>query len=190
MPKTPTDYSKTIIYKICCKDPSITDVYVGHTTNMIKRRSCHKIRCTDETSNNYNLYVYDFIRNHGSWKNWEIIQIEEYNCKNKEEALKQERFWLDELNASLNKVLPTRNSKEYRNDNKEYCYNKIKEWRKDNQEYFKHQQKEYYESIKEKRNEKIICECGCQISKTNLKRHQTGKIHLDKMEKLKGICHI
>ncbi len=190
MPKTPTDYSKTIIYKICCKDPSIIDIYVGHTTNMTKRRSCHKCRCTDETSNYYNLYVYDFIRNNGSWNNWEIIQIEEYNCKNKEEALKQERFWLDELNASLNKVLPTRTPKEYRNENKEYCYNQIKEWRNNNQEHFKHQQKEYYESIKEKRNEEISCECGCQISKINLKRHQTMKIHLKTMEKIKNICHI
>jgi hypothetical protein len=33
MPKQPMDYSKTIVYKICCKDVDVKDVYVGHTTD-------------------------------------------------------------------------------------------------------------------------------------------------------------
>lgn len=181
MPKNNIDYSKTIIYKICCKDTSINDIYVGHTTQLIKRRSCHKMRCTDENSKYHNIYVYEFIRKHGGWNNWEIIQIEECNCKNQEEALKRERFWLDELKASLNKVLPTRDKKEYTNDNKEHLSNKLKEWRKKNEEHFKHQQKQYYESVKEKRNEKVNCECGSQIMKVNLKRHIQSKRHQDFM---------
>ena len=28
------DYSKSVIYKLCCKDPTITDIYIGSTTNM------------------------------------------------------------------------------------------------------------------------------------------------------------
>jgi len=36
MPRTPVDYSKTIIYKIVCKDLSIVDLYVGHTTDLEK----------------------------------------------------------------------------------------------------------------------------------------------------------
>ena len=31
------DYSKALIYKISCRDPSITDCYVGSTTNLIMR---------------------------------------------------------------------------------------------------------------------------------------------------------
>ena len=41
MPKTPIDYSKACIYKICCKDVEIVDVYVGSTTNLIQRRKSH-----------------------------------------------------------------------------------------------------------------------------------------------------
>ena len=37
------DYSNIIIYKIYCKDPSITDVYVGQTSNFAKRKCAHKI---------------------------------------------------------------------------------------------------------------------------------------------------
>ena len=51
MPKTDVDYSNTIIYKICCKDESITDVYVGHTTNFIQRKYSHKISCSNLNNN-------------------------------------------------------------------------------------------------------------------------------------------
>ena len=35
MPKDIIDYSNTIIYKIYCKNETITDIYVGHTTNFL-----------------------------------------------------------------------------------------------------------------------------------------------------------
>ena len=41
MPRVEIDYSNTIIYKISCKDTSITDIYVGHTTNFIQRKHTH-----------------------------------------------------------------------------------------------------------------------------------------------------
>ena len=42
------DYNNTIIYRIVCKDANITDCYVGHTTNMVKRRQQHKHTCNNE----------------------------------------------------------------------------------------------------------------------------------------------
>ncbi len=48
MPKTKIDYSKTIIYRIVCKDLSITECYVGHTTNFTKRKCQHKNDCNNE----------------------------------------------------------------------------------------------------------------------------------------------
>ena len=35
MPKTRTDYSHTIIYKICCKDVSINDIYILVTQQIL-----------------------------------------------------------------------------------------------------------------------------------------------------------
>ena len=75
MPKTPIDYSKTIIYKICCKDPSITDVYVGHTTDLTKRRCKHKYCCNNPENKYFNCLKYQFIRENGGWSNWEIVVI-------------------------------------------------------------------------------------------------------------------
>ena len=47
MPKDLIDYSKTVIYKICCLDKSIQDLYIGHTTNFTKRKYQHKVCCND-----------------------------------------------------------------------------------------------------------------------------------------------
>ena len=43
MPKNPADYSETIIYKLVCKDSSIKEIYIGHTTNFVQRKNSHKI---------------------------------------------------------------------------------------------------------------------------------------------------
>jgi predicted GIY-YIG superfamily endonuclease len=42
MPKNATNYSKTIMYQICCKDLLVTEKYVGHTTNFTQRKRQHK----------------------------------------------------------------------------------------------------------------------------------------------------
>jgi predicted GIY-YIG superfamily endonuclease len=58
MPKENIDYSNTIIYKIYCNDDSIRDIYVGHTTDLIKRRSMHKYTCNNENVKQHNLKIY------------------------------------------------------------------------------------------------------------------------------------
>ena len=51
---------------------------------------------------NYNLYVYGFIRANGGWAEWEMIQIEEYDCCSKRELEFREEQIRTELNATLN----------------------------------------------------------------------------------------
>ena len=48
-------FSKTIIYKICCKDSYIKDTYVGHTTNLKSRERSHRTNCTNTKNESYNL---------------------------------------------------------------------------------------------------------------------------------------
>ncbi len=55
MPRTNIDYSNTIIYKLCCKDLTITDIYIGHTTDMRRRKWNHKGRCNNIKDKKYNL---------------------------------------------------------------------------------------------------------------------------------------
>jgi hypothetical protein len=96
MPKNEIDYSSTIIYKIFCKNNSIKETYVGHTTNFIKRKYHHKICCNNL---NNNLNIYKTIRENGGWDNWEMVEIGCYNCKNSEEARIKEQEHYEALNS-------------------------------------------------------------------------------------------
>jgi hypothetical protein len=101
MPKVSTDYSKTIIYKLCCLDHKISDIYIGHTTNFTKRKNRHKNTCTNANDKCYDLPVYKCIREHGGWDNWDMILIEQCACEGSLDALKKEREYLEQLKASF-----------------------------------------------------------------------------------------
>jgi succinate dehydrogenase/fumarate reductase flavoprotein subunit len=154
MPKVSMDYSRTIIYKLVCKDLLITDLYIGHTTNFIKRRYGHKTSCNNENDKNYNLFVYQTIRDTGGWNNWDMIEVEKYNCNDVNEALKQERYWIETLKATLNKVLPLRTQTEWYLEHKEEIIERTKQHYTDNKEQVLKYHKDYYLQNKEKINEK------------------------------------
>lgn len=67
------DYAKCCIYKLCCKDHMIEDIYIGSTTNVVKRRQQHKQRCTNPKCKDYNAHTCQFIRDNGGWDNWSLI---------------------------------------------------------------------------------------------------------------------
>ena len=100
------DYSNTIIYKITCKDPSIQDVYVGHTVNFVQRKKSHQLSCMNSNYPNHNCKVYKVIRNNGGWDNWNMGIIAFYNCKDLNEARQKEQEHFVALNATMNSVEP------------------------------------------------------------------------------------
>ncbi len=106
MPKTDIDYSKTIIYKITCKDKTITDVYVGHTTNFVQRKHTHKQNCVNIKAASYKCKLYEVIRSNGGWNNWYMEIINFFECKDHYEARKKEQEYFIMLNATLNSIEP------------------------------------------------------------------------------------
>jgi predicted GIY-YIG superfamily endonuclease len=58
MPRLAVDYSKTVIYKIVCNDLSITECYVGHTTDFVRRKQAHKHNCNNQKRKSHHLKVY------------------------------------------------------------------------------------------------------------------------------------
>ena len=194
MPKTTMNYSNTILYKIVCNDLLIKDIYVGHTTNFIKRKSQHKKDCSNEKSKSYNIFVYKIIRDNGGWENWCMIEIEKYNCNDVNEARSRERYWIEFLHSNLNKQIPNRTATEYRIENKEQINKYSKEYRIENKEQLADKHKEYYQENKEKiaeyrienkekiaeyRSQKIDCECGSCYTKGNKSQHLKTKKHLE-----------
>jgi hypothetical protein len=170
MPRQAMDYSKNIIYKIVCNDLNITETYVGHTTNIVKRRCQHKCGCNNENDKSYNFKIYKTIRDNGGWNNWSMVLICDFPCKNDEEARAEERRYYELLNASLNTVNPCRNKKEYRDANKDIIseykkeyyeankdtiLEKQKEYREANRDTILEKQKEYYEANKDIISEKM-----------------------------------
>jgi len=151
-------YQKAVIYKICCKDINIKEIYVGSTCNFNRRRNGHKSMCKSEKGRYYNLSVYQYIRNNGGWDNWDMIMIEQFSCEDKRQLEKRERFWLETLGATLNKQMPTRTKREYekqyREKNKEKISEKSIEYREKNKEKISEKNKEYFQKNKEKISEK------------------------------------
>ena len=107
MSKANTDYSNTIFYKIYCKDPSITDLYIGHTTNFVQRKHSHKQSCVNPNSVNYNYKLYQCIRDNLGWDNWTMEIIGFHNCEDLQSAKIQEQHYFEEYKATLNSVEPS-----------------------------------------------------------------------------------
>ena len=106
MPKVEIDYSNTIFYKIQCKNPDIKDIYIGHTTNFVQRKSTHKRSCIKSKSVSYNCKVYTIIRKFGGWDNWTMEIIAFRNCADHYAARKIEQQYFEEYNATMNSLEP------------------------------------------------------------------------------------
>ena len=186
MPKKNCDYSRTIIYKIVCNDLSITDCYVGHTTNFTKRKSQHKNVCNSSTNKDHNLNVYKKIRENGNWNNCSMIEIEKYQATDKKDLEKRERYWMETLKATLNRTIPTRTRKEYREENKEKIVEKGKEYYNKNKEKIADRDKDSYNKNKDKiaeRGKDYYNENKDKILEKNREYHKKNKEHLNEKKK-------
>ena len=106
MPKVKIDYSNTIFYKIYCKDPSIKDLYIGHTTNFVQRKHSHKQSCINPKLESYKCKLYKCIRDNLGWDNWTMEIIAFHNCEDLHSAKVQEQYYFEEYKATLNSVQP------------------------------------------------------------------------------------
>jgi len=164
MPKKPMDYSNCIIYKIVCNDLSVTDCYVGHTTNFIQRKKEHKTRCINLNHPKNHYKIYSFINANGGWDNWTMIEIEKYSCKDFNEACARERYWYETLKANMNTQIPNQTEQEYKNKNRiKMCL----------------YMNEYYINNKDKALNKINCICGGNYCFMGKARHFKTKKHQD-----------
>jgi hypothetical protein len=197
MPKKEINYNNTIIYKIVCNDLNIQDLYIGHTTNFIKRKTKHKSNCSLSNGRECNLKVYQAIRSNGGWDNWSMIEIEKFECNDRNEAIARERFWFETLQAKLNTQHPNHSKKEsgkmYRENNKEKAKLYRKQYTGKNKDRIREQTKKYREinkanakqyrevnkeSISQRRKVQFTCSCGSIVRMHNKFRHQKSLKHL------------
>ena len=187
------NYQNGKIYKII-NDSMPNMVYYGSTCNTFSRRMTQhkKLRYSSRV-----LFEYG---------NPQMILVEKYGCNDKMELTARERYYI-ENNDCVNKQIPGRTKKEYREDNKEKIILKAKEYYEANKEQIslknkeyrdshkeklllknkkyrdshKEQIKEYYEANKEKlllqRKQKMTCDCGTSFRISDKARHYKSKKH-------------
>jgi vacuolar-type H+-ATPase subunit H len=163
------DYSKGKIYKLICNTTGL--IYIGSTCKdrLCERLSKHKSHYKEYLKNGKS-YITSFkiLENN----NYVIDLIEMCPCNTKDELNKRERYYIEMFNC-VNKIIPTRSIREYREQNKE----KLKEYREKNKDITKEKNKEYREKnkdiIKEKKkeyrekNKDVLKEKSKEYSKKN-----------------------
>jgi hypothetical protein len=179
------DYSKGKIYTVRCRTDNNL-IYIGSTTQSLSARFA-KHKC----DKNVSLYKYINEICNGNWSDWYIELFELCPCNSKMELEKREGEVQRQI-ATINKNIGGRTRSEWLNNNKEkikeysqeyYQENleKIKEYYQENKEKIYEQTKIHYQKhkdeINEKKRSKIVCECGCEISKSILLKHLITKKH-------------
>ena len=182
------NYNNGKIYKIepICEHEE-KDIYIGSTTKkhlsqrMATHRSCYK-RWMDNKLNK--LTAFELFDKYGI-ENCEINLIENVNCNSKDELLARESHYIRTL-PCINKCIPNRTQKEYREDNKEKVEAARKKYCKENKEKISEKKKLYREANKEKISEKkkvyreikMNCECGSTFSVNKAARHKKTNKHI------------
>ena len=143
-------------------------IYVGSTCLQLHKRFYnHKNRCFNERDKEYNKILYKKIRETNNINDWYIELFENFPTENKELLLKREGEIIREI-GTLNKRIEGRTTEEK------------KEYQKEYQQVNKEKIKEYHkEKDKERSKIKIICSCGCEVGKKQLKRHQRSNKHIN-----------
>ena len=189
------DYSKIIIYKIQHNtNPEL--VYVGHTTNYVRRKWEHG----NGIKNKPEYPLYKKIIEHGGWDAFCMSPIMKFPCETKIQAEIQEEKCRVELKATLNvnkaheedKTLKWKKyeelHKEERKQSKHDYYVNHKEQllersRKDYIENRKEEMAKKYQENKDvinaHRKEKYTCECGKTISRREKSSHEKSKFHME-----------
>ena len=152
-----TDFSNCYIYYILDKDGVVH--YVGSTSNLNSRRSKHKYNCNHEYCKEYNLDIYQYIRNNGGFDNFQITPVRKIeNVNNKTELLIAERLEMEKFTGLKNMRGSFRSEKEkvemrkqWKKDNPEKHSENSRIWRENNPEKYK----QIYEKYRENNIEKI-----------------------------------
>lgn len=162
------------IYIIRHKDSD--NCYIGSTKDFKDRKRQHKYNCNNENANNYNLKLYQFMRENGGWDNFDMVKI----CKCENDMLREmEQYHIDFIKPSLNdysakgwnreRILNSQREYNRKRDKVENV-RRVNEYRKTSQVW------------KDKLKEKKTCDiCGKTGLKLNWKRHLKSKYHLSRI---------
>jgi hypothetical protein len=157
-------FREGLIYKLICNKTG--NFYIGSTEDYQRRKRQHKSKTSTCSSRN--------IIKHNDYR-WEIIQdnIEFLFTNDLEwyEAQNIRQYFDDPL--CVNQVIPLRTMQEWVLDNRDKSNQIKRKWASRNKQ-----------TISKKRSVKVMCECGCMVSKMNISTHRKSNKHKDNLEKM------
>jgi hypothetical protein len=143
-----------------------------------------------------------------------MVEVEKFPCKDSMESRARERFWCEQLNATLNSNKPyiTDNElkeyfTEYYQNNKEYLTEYNNKYYQNNKEYFTEYNNKYYQNNKDKlleynkeyiknyyqnnkqylteyKKQKQNCICSGKYTNSNKHKHLKSNKHIDFINKM------
>jgi len=165
-----------IMYKIQPKNKDLNFSYIGHTSRFSNRYESHKKNTINtKDRKHYHLTVYQTIRDNGGWNEWEMIEIEKYECSSKLEARMREQELMNLHNSNLNTCkafitederkkkkqeitnkykaehveLIKEQQKQYKQEHKDVIKEQMRKYRQENKAEIYEKKKEYMEANKE-----------------------------------------
>jgi hypothetical protein len=187
------NYANGIIYKLARRDGA-GECYVGSTCSLRQRRYMHKHVCTVPDSQHHHMRLYEHIRSNGGWDEWDCVPLEEHPCENKTQLHIRERHWVDTLRPSLNTRAPAAlalaggqaayDAERYA-ANREAVLAQKAEYYAANRERLAAKMADYYAANRERllarSKERVTCECGAEVSRSNLGTHRRSPKHARSM---------
>ena len=138
------NFKNALIYKICYKDDSIEEHYIGSTCNLTRRSYEHHTNCINPNNKEHNRPVYMFIRANGGWDNWRIQKITDVHCDNKHDLNLIEKQYIKNGNKLLNKNVPLRKWAEYYQDKKAEIKAKKRQYVEENRDMLNERRRQRY----------------------------------------------
>ena len=185
------DYSRTIIYKLVHKDVNAKlPCYVGFTTDLYRRKAQLKMDCNHPHRKNYNMKMFEEIRNNGGFDNYELVIMEKYPCNNSSDAKMRERYWNEKLNGKEEPITKPVFTIEDKNEVEEVFNEFVCKEIDEKVEKKKSYNKEYYQKNKKEKHciEDYCAICDLKYFRNNANRHIETKGHLKNI--IKGMTDL
>lgn len=191
------DFSKGKIYKIVSDECDV--VYYGSTTlPLMERWYVHKSAFNLWKKNNIShCAIIKYFDEYGI-DSFRIELVEEYPCDNDEQLRMKEQEYLDanecvnEHRAYISPEIAKIERLNYEEEHKEQMFKyrqeyyqankeKIQEYLEKNKEHINETRRKRHavnkEHVNKLRREKVVCECGCEVTKGSLGRHRKSAFH-------------
>jgi len=166
-------------------------VYIGSTINFEKRMNLHKRENNDTSCSLLTKPIHFEIIDSREYKLVKTLRLmEQFYLDNTININKQRAYSNLFIKRKQKKQYHIKNRKriretkrKYRKNNKEKLDKQNQEYRIKNREKILKQKKEYFiknrENISKLKKEKVKCECGCILRKSDLARHKRSPKHIN-----------